>query len=38
MKSMNTAMIWIFVKDNIKFLPRKYQLAKLEFDRVYFNR
>ena len=31
-------LIWLYVKDNINFLPRKLQQARLDFEKVYLGR
>ncbi|CAF0711920.1 unnamed protein product [Brachionus calyciflorus] len=32
---LNNLLIWLFVKETIPFLPKVFQEAKLEFDKVY---
>jgi hypothetical protein len=31
---MNMISIWYILKDNMRFFPKKYQLAKQKFDKV----
>lgn len=33
---INSLLLWFFIRDNIKFLPRQYQHAKQEFDKVLY--
>jgi hypothetical protein len=32
---INTLLLWLFIRDSIKFLPKKFQYAKQEFEKVF---